>query len=86
MKNAMFWAVLIIGIILALATGGVNTTPGGLVGAVWYGAPTPWLFYLVIGPQYNPWMTNWAGLIIDIVIWTGIMMAIALVGKSLARK
>ena len=67
----------IIGLIITLATGLVVNTPYGLVGASWYGWPLTWLSKLVIAPQYNPWVINWYGLVIDFVFWS-IVAAIAI--------
>lgn len=57
------------GIIVALLTGLVPSTPGRLVGASWYGLPATWLIRLVIAPQYNPWRPNYVNLVLDIVFW-----------------
>ncbi|MBS7626927.1 hypothetical protein KEJ51_07850 [Candidatus Bathyarchaeota archaeon] len=43
------------GLALTLLTGLFSNTPPRLVGAVWYGYPLPWLFRMIIAPQYFPW-------------------------------
>jgi hypothetical protein len=57
------------GVAITLITGAFNTTPGGLVGATWYGFPVTWLSRLVIAPQYFPWRVNWVGFIADVIVW-----------------
>ncbi len=67
----MFVGSLALGVVFTLLTGLVNTTPGGgFVGATWYGFPDTWLRYLMVGPQYNPWVVDYTGLLVDIVLWT----------------
>jgi hypothetical protein len=56
-------------VVITLATGLVSSTPGGLVGASWYGLPVTWIRKLVLAPQYNPWVTDWEGFVIDLVFW-----------------
>ena len=65
--KTVVWA-LVLGIIVTLVTGFVNTTPG-IVGATWYGWPMSWLKRLVIAPQYNPWRVTVGSLIVDIAFW-----------------
>lgn len=57
------------GAILTFLSGLINSTPGLLVGAVWFGWPVTWLRRLVVAPQYNPWVVDWYGLVADIVFW-----------------
>jgi large-conductance mechanosensitive channel len=76
--NTVIGASVVIGIVLALATGLINTTPN-LVGATWYGWPTAWMTVPVTlnpAPNYN--FTN---LIIDIVAW----FIIALIVLSIVK-
>lgn len=74
------------GVIIALLTGLVNSTPGGLVGATWYGWPVSWLYKLVIAPQYNPWKVQWANLVIDMIVWIVIIAIIMLVANHMRGK
>ena len=67
-----------IGAGVALLTGLVNSTPKGLVGAVWYGFPRAWLIRLVIAPQYYPWRLDVLGLVIDLVFWCFVAVVIEL--------
>ncbi len=67
-----------VGVVVALLTGLVEVTPAGLVGAVWYGFPLPWLYRLIVGPQYNPWSVDWLKLILDVVFWSLIPLVVSL--------
>jgi len=73
---------VIVGTLITLLTGYINSTPGQLVGATWYGLPATWLRYLVIGPQYNPWVVDTTGLLADIVLWS---VVVGLVLRGLAK-
>lgn len=73
------WASAIGGVVLGLVSGVVNSTPGGLVGAGWYGYPVAWLYKLVIAPQYNPWKVSAQGLVIDILFWFVVLAVILLI-------
>lgn len=57
------------GAVITLATGLVNSTPMQLLGASWYGWPVTWVRKLVLAPQYNPWVVDWYGLLIDFIFW-----------------
>lgn len=57
------------GVVITLVTGLFNSTPGGLVGANWYGYPWFWLTKRVIAPQYFPYFVNWTGLVVDLLFW-----------------
>ena len=66
------------GVVITLVSFIYNGTPGGgFVGATWYGFPLTWIRYLVVGPQYSPWVVDYIGLIADIIIWA-IVIAIML--------
>ena len=71
------------GVVITLITGLYNITPGGLVGAVWYGFPLAWLRRLVIAPQYNPWRIDITGLVVDLVVWILVIGAVYVAAKSL---
>jgi len=73
------------GVVITLLTGLVPNTPPMLVGAHWYGYPLPWLFRLVVAPEYFPWKADPVNLIADIIVWAVIVGIILLVGKK-ARK
>ncbi|MDE1833476.1 MAG: hypothetical protein KGH58_03600 [Candidatus Micrarchaeota archaeon] len=66
------------GVIIALLTVLVNSTPGGLVGATWYGWPESWLIRMVVAPQYNPWNVQWVGLVVDAIVWIVIVAIVML--------
>lgn len=70
---------VVLGIIITLATGAISSTPGGLVGAAWYGYPKAWLIKLVVSPQYNPWKLQPASLVIDLIFWIVIAAVIVLI-------
>ncbi len=75
------------GFVATLYTGLVNTTPGGLVGAVWYGWPESWLKYLVIAPQYSPWKVTHTNLAIDVIVWAVIAFIIwAIIAMGAKRR
>jgi hypothetical protein len=73
----IFLVSLVIAIVITLLTGFVSSTPGNLIGASWYGFPATWLRYLVVGPQYNPWVISYFGFLVDVVLWT-VVVAVAL--------
>jgi len=58
-----------VGATAALLTALLQLTPSGLVGATWYGYPLPWLYRLVLAPQYYPWRVSWQNLILDAGLW-----------------
>jgi len=67
------------GVVLTLLTGLLSNTPTGLLGAVWYGYPLPWLFRMIIAPQYFPWRVDSPNLVADIISWSiivGILISI----------
>ena len=85
-KSAIVVSSVIIAIVLTLITGLVNTTPKGLVGAVWYGYPATWIRKLVIAPQYYPWRMDYTGMAIDLVVWFAVAAAILLIASCATRK
>ncbi len=76
MKKIIALAV-IIGLVITIITGFINTTPAGLVGASWYGWPLAWKIVPVVPnpePQYH--IAQFLG---DFVIWSviaGIVLGI----------
>lgn len=75
-----------VGIAVALLTGFVDVTPAGIVGAVWYGYPFPWLHRLVIAPQYYPWRVDGLNLILDAGVWSAFAVAIGWLAVELYRR
>ncbi|MEM2943057.1 MAG: hypothetical protein QXT81_06510 [Candidatus Bathyarchaeia archaeon] len=73
------------GMIVTLLTGLVEVTPPMLVGAQWYGYPLPWLYRLVIAPQYFPWKPDLLNLIADIVFWAVIVGIVAFIVKKVKK-
>jgi len=61
---------LIAGVVITVLTGLVSNMPAMLVGAVHYGYPVPWLFRLVLAPEYFPWRVNVTALVSDVIVWT----------------
>jgi hypothetical protein len=74
------------GLAVALLTGLVDVTPGGLVGATWYGYPEVWLRRLVIAPQYNPWRVDGLGLAADVVFWCVVAVVVSFLAARLLRR
>ncbi len=73
-------------VIVTLLTGLLNSTPGGgFVGASWYGYPMTWLRKLVIAPQYNPWVIDWTGLVVDLVFWFIVVAVIELIVAKVSK-
>jgi len=66
------------GVVITLLTGLISNTPPMLVGAVHYGYPVPWLFRLVIAPQYNPWRLDLLNFFADIIAWFVIVAIVVL--------
>jgi len=54
---------------ITLLTGLFSNMPTPLLGAEHYGYPLPWLFRLVLGPEYFPWRVDVVGLVADILVW-----------------
>ena len=64
---------------VTLLTGLCNLTPPGLLGAAWYGFPVTWIRRLIIAPQLNPWVTDYTGLVEDLVFWILVVSVVFLV-------
>lgn len=73
------------GVAITLLTGLVSSTPAGLVGARWYGFPLPWLFRLIVAPQYFPWKVDALNLIADLIFWIIVVGIVAFIIK-IAKK
>jgi len=72
MLNAMKIVILSLigGVVTTLLTGLLSNMPTPLLGAEHYGYPLPWLFRLILAPEYFPWRVDAMSLIVDVVIWT----------------
>ena len=72
MLNAMKIVILSLigGVVTTLLTGLLSNMPTPLLGAEHYGYPLPWLFRLILAPEYFPWRVDAMPLIVDVVIWT----------------
>jgi len=77
-------ASISVGAGMAVLTGLIDVTPRRLVGSTWYGYPTPWLYRLIVAPQYYPWRVNWSNLIEDVGIWS-VVALLAVLGVFLRR-
>lgn len=76
-------ASLIIGIVITLVTGLINTTPN-LVGATWYGWPVAWMYHYVTYPPSTAY--NYVNLVIDIVVWFIIALVVLSVAMRVMKK
>jgi len=72
-----------LGVLVTALTGLVNNTPAGLLGAVHYGYPLPWL-YQVVYPG-APMQVDPMILVMDIVMWSVIIGIILLLLQSVWR-
>lgn len=79
------FASILGGILVTLLTGLVNSTPPMLVGATHYGYPLPWLYRLIIAPQYNPWNVDPLNFFADVIVWS-VVVALVLFALTRARK
>lgn len=64
------------GVAAALVTSVLNVTPGGLLGAAWYGWPTAWLYNLITNPPTTTY--NYVNLAIDIAFWFAVALILSL--------
>jgi hypothetical protein len=77
--NAMKIVILSLigGAVISLLTGLLLNMPAPLLSAEHYGYPLPWLFRLILAPEYFPWRVDLAGLLGDVAVWT-IVVGVAL--------
>ena len=70
---------VIVGIIITVITG-LLSNQGNFVGSGRWGYPVHWLSRIIVGPQYSP-PTNivWLNLMIDIVIWSIVILVILII-------
>jgi hypothetical protein len=68
---------LIGGAVITLLTGLLSNMPTPLLGSEHYGYPLPWLFRLILAPEYFPWRVDVAALVVDLVAWI-IIVGVAL--------
>jgi len=69
------------GIALTILTGLVPLRT--LVGATHYGFPMAWLVRRVLAPEHVPWRVSWLGLVVDLLVWTAVVLAVLLVYERL---
>ena len=60
---------LIGGALTTMLTGLLSNMPTPLLGAKHYGYHRPWLFRLVLAPEYFPWHADVVALVADLVAW-----------------
>jgi hypothetical protein len=77
--------IVVGGLAIALLTGLVSNTPPLLVGATHYGLPMPWLFRLVIAPEYFPWRVDITRLLMDTAVWTAIVALVLFIADKLVH-
>jgi hypothetical protein len=61
------------GVMITLLTGLLSNMPTPLLGAEHYGYPLPWLFRLILAPEYFPWRVDAVALVVDVFVWTIVM-------------
>jgi hypothetical protein len=74
------------GAMVTFVTALYNSTPGQLVGAVWYGLPITWIRYVMVGPQYSPWAVDYIGFAVDLVVWSAVAGLAILLTRRCEKK
>ncbi|SEP08443.1 hypothetical protein SAMN04487948_11378 [Halogranum amylolyticum] len=69
------------GIVITLVTGLVPLRT--LMGGTHYGVPIAWLIRRVLAPEYFPWRVNWLGLVVDVAVWTVVVLLLLLAYERL---
>jgi hypothetical protein len=77
---------LIGGAAVTALTGLISNTPPQLVGAEHYGYPLPWLFRLILAPEYFPWRVDALGLVVDFAAWTIVIADIVFVWTKIKSR
>lgn len=62
------------GVLLTLLTGLFPLRT--LMGATHYGFPMAWLIRRVLAPEYFPWRVAWLGLVVDLLVWTALVLVV----------
>ena len=75
---------IVVGVAITLASGLFSNTPSGLLGAVHFGYPLPWL-HQVVYPN-APLEVDALILLVDAVIWTVIAGLILFLIESIRRR
>ena len=79
MLKKLIYAV-VIGAVITAATGLIDMTPAGLVGARWFGVPLAYRYLLVTFPPATNW--DFTNLAIDFVIWiVAVFIVLWLLGR-----
>lgn len=82
MKKMLILAV-IVGVVITLITGVINTTPSGLVGASWYGWPFAWRIVPVVPDPVASY--NAAKFIGDVIVWFIVALVVMFLWKKLKK-
>lgn len=82
MKKMLILAV-IVGVVITLITGVINTTPSDLVGASWYGWPFVWRIVPVVPDPVASY--NIAKFIGDVIVWFIVAFVIMFLWKKLKK-
>jgi hypothetical protein len=56
-----------------------------LAGAVHYGFPIAWLFQMIVAPEYNPWRIDFLKFLVDVVVWSVILLVIVCVLEKVRK-
>lgn len=72
-SSRRFGLVLAAGVGITLLTGLIPLRT--LLGGTHYGIPVVWLVRRVLAPEYFPWRVNWIGFVVDVVVWTVVVLA-----------
>ncbi|MGD2248709.1 MAG: hypothetical protein PVF58_09905 [Candidatus Methanofastidiosia archaeon] len=77
-------AAVIMGLVITVITGFINTTPPGWLGAIWYGWPLVWKTVPVVpNPEPHYRIAHFVG---DFVFWSVIAGIVLGVGWKLTSK
>lgn len=71
------------GVLLTLLAGLVPLRT--LAGGTHYGFPMAWLIRRVLAPEYSPLWVNWPGLVVDLLVWTALVLVILLLYDRFGR-
>jgi len=75
---------IVVGVAITLASGLLSNTPSGLLGAVHFGYPLPWL-HQVVYPN-APLEVDALILLVDAVIWTVLVGLVLFLIESIRRR
>lgn len=73
-RTKLIGSSLVGGVILTLSTGLITLRT--LPGASHFGFPMAWLIRRVLVSEYFPWRIHWFGFVVDLLVWTAIVMVV----------